>query len=332
MDAVSLRLHGDALGRVGALDYAVNVWPHRPSWLDAALADTLRETSYPDEGPARRSIGARFGRPVAEVLPANGACEVFWLLAAAVRPRLAACVHPSFTEPEAAFRAFGAEVVRVQRERGSWSFDSDAVPDEADVVVLGNPNNPTGTLDATVDLLRLLRPGRLVVVDESFMEFVPGEQHSLAQHGAPGLVVVRSLTKLWSVPGLRAGYALAEAEIVELLESFRQPWSVNALACRALDLCARDTETAPAVSAAVGEARESLVVNLERLGLTVWPSVANFLLVHGPRSLADALVEHGVVVRPCASFPGLDETYVRVAVRGGTDDRQLVAACEAALV
>lgn len=262
-------------------------------------------------------------------MAANGACDVFWLLAHALRPRRACCIHPAFTEPEAALRAVGAEVVHVVREPETWRFDPAAVPDDAELVVVGNPNNPTGGLDPRDELLALVRPGRLVLVDESFMDFVPGEAESVAGALVPGLAVLRSLTKLWALAGLRAGYLLAAPDLVERLEASRQPWSVNALACAALATCADDRETPRRVSAEVALARDELVAGLAGVpGVRVWPGVANFLLLRvadGPATVA-RLRDEGVAVRPAWTFPGLDERFVRVAVRRREDNRRLVEA------
>jgi histidinol-phosphate/aromatic aminotransferase/cobyric acid decarboxylase-like protein len=323
---VRLRLHGDELVRPGDLDFAVNVWPGpRAPALERELDEALRGTRYPDQREARDGIAARHRRSPADVLLLNGACELFWLLAHALRPTRAACVHPSFTEPEAALRAVGADVAHVLRDPDRWSFDPAAVPADAEVVVLGNPNNPTGALDPSGTILELVRPGRVVVVDESFMDFA-GERESLAGAAVPGILVVRSLTKLWSLAGIRAGYALGEPELVETLGAQRQPWSVNAVACAALCWCAGDDETPARVAAEVAAAREALLAALD--GVRVWPSAANFLLLRaadGPAVVA-GLRERGISVRPAASFPGLDDGYFRIAVRGQPDDSVLAAA------
>jgi histidinol-phosphate/aromatic aminotransferase/cobyric acid decarboxylase-like protein len=332
---MSLRLHGDAVAAAGMLDFAVNVWPaERPAALRAALLAALDDPRYPDDRAAREAVAARHGRGADEVLPLNGACEGFWLLAHALRPRVAACVHPSFTEPEAALRACGAEIVRVARESHAWSFDPASVPERADVVVLGNPNNPTGGLDPTEAVLALLRPGRVVVVDESFMDFVPESAPTLAAQPRDGLVVVRSLTKLWTLAGIRAGYLLAPPRLVAALAAQRQPWSVNALALAALEACARDRATPRRVSAEVTAARAVLQDALRELpGIRTWPSTANFLLLEVPDGAAviAALRATGVAVRPAASFPGLGEEHIRVAVRRPHENRLLVEALAEAL-
>ena len=332
---MSLRLHGDTLAAPGMLDFAVNVWPApRSPALQRALEAALAGDRYPDEAPARRAIAARHGRPAGEVLAANGACDVFWLLAHALHPGVAACVHPAFTEPERALRAAGARVVRVLRRPPAWAFDPADVPDDAELVVLGNPNNPTGGLDDPEAILALVRPGRLVVVDESFMDFAGDERRSLAARRDPGVAVVRSLTKLWSLAGVRAGYLVGSADLVARLDAGRQPWSVNALACAALEACAADGETPRTVAEQVGRARERLLDGLGSIaGVRAWPSSANFVLLHvrDGRTVVALLREAGIAVRPCGSFPGLNDDYIRVAVRSPADNDRLVAALREAV-
>jgi L-threonine-O-3-phosphate decarboxylase len=329
---MSLRLHGDTLASPGMLDFAVNVWPApRPPALEQALERALaRSERYPDEQAAREAIAARHGRRVEEVLLLNGACEAFWLLAHAYRPSLSACVHPGFTEPEAALRAAGSEIARVYREPERWTFSPSDVPEEARLVVVGNPNNPTGGLDTPETITELARRRRLLVVDESFIDFVPAAEASLAARSdVPGLVVVRSLTKLWSLPGIRAGYLLAPSEIVEALAAQRQPWSVNALACTALEACAADDETPASVAAAVAAARAELVAGLGDLPqVRVWPGQANFLLLRVPDGpgLVRELRERQIAVRSASSFPGLDEDMIRIAVRLPDENRLLLEA------
>jgi histidinol-phosphate/aromatic aminotransferase/cobyric acid decarboxylase-like protein len=312
---MTLRLHGDTLADGRVLDFAVNVWPGtRPPGLERALHAALDSSRYPNEERARAAVADRHGRPVDEVLLLNGACEAFWLLAHALRPSEATVVHPSFTEGEAALLAVGATVTRVLRRPPAWTFGPSEVPRDAELVIVGNPNNPTGSVDPP-----LHAPG-LVVIDGSFADFVPFDPD--------GDIVIRSLTKLWSLAGVRAGYLLAPAQVVEQLAAHRQPWSVNAAACAALEICARDSETPVRVAREVAEAREELTRDVRELGVTVWSSAVNFLLLEvadGPR-IVRGLLERGIAVRPCSSFPGLSEHHLRIAVRGPADNRLLVAA------
>ena len=333
-----LRFHGDIVAAPGQLDFAVNVVPGGPpEWLLEALGDGLsRAAAYPDEGPATAAVAARHRRPPEEVVLLNGAAEAFWLLAQVLRPQLAVVVAPSFTEPEAALQATGHPVRRVWRDPDSFHLDPALVPAEADLVLTGNPNNPTGTLDPAATLARLARPGRVLVVDEAFMELTPGEAESLAGRlDLPGVVVVRSLTKLWGLAGIRAGYLLAPPQTASLLRAARQPWSVNSLACVALATWAdQGAEHAAHRVRRLAVTREQLAAALAALpGVRIWPSAANFLLLQvadGPAVFA-ALAACGIAVRPCQSFPGLTSDHLRVAVRDPADNQRLVDALGQAL-
>ncbi len=157
-DHLRLHQHGDRQVPSGALDLAVNVLAPTPEWLRAELSE-VDLAAYPDEAPALAAVAARHGVPVEECLLLNGAAEAFWLIAQALRPRLAACVHPSFTAPEAALRASGVPVQRVLRHPADgFALDPSSVPDEADLVVLGRPDNPTGRLEAIEVVRSLVRP------------------------------------------------------------------------------------------------------------------------------------------------------------------------------
>jgi histidinol-phosphate aminotransferase len=176
-----LRFHGDTLAGPGQLDFAVNVAPGSPpDWLQEALQDGLsRAAAYPNQRPATAAVAAHHGRPADEVVLANGSAEAFWLLAQVLRPELAVVVQPSFTEPEAALRAAGHRVQRAWRDPDRFSLDPAVVPADADLVVTGNPNNPTGTLDPAATLAELARPGRLLVVDDAFMSSPPARPRAL---------------------------------------------------------------------------------------------------------------------------------------------------------
>lgn len=331
-----LRFHGDELGREASADHAVSVveegWPR---WLEEALAAGARgSTRYPDERPAREAIARRHGREPEEVILTNGANEAFWLLASALRPLRAVCVHPSYTEPEAALRAHGVPVERAFR-RADFSLDPGAVPAGADLVVVDNPNNPSGRLDPAMELATLARPGRTLVADEAFIELVPGERESLAgPTEIPGLVVVRSLTKLWSLPGVRAGYVLAPPPLARAIERIRPSWNVNALALAALEACAPRVAEGRERAERVARGRRRLEAGLARIaGLETWPSAANFVLARAPggKRLGSRLLERDIAVRPCATFPGLDASHFRLAVRAPAANDRLVRAVSEAL-
>ena len=314
-----LRHHGDAEVHAGLLDLAVNVRGDAPpAWLLSRLERSLKQlAAYPDPAFASQTVARRHDRDVDEVLVTAGAAEAFVLVARALRPKRAICVHPSFTEPEAALRAAGHEVDRVVLEP-PYVLDPALVPDDADLVVLGNPTNPTGVLHERV--AELCRPGRVTVVDEAFMDAIPGEPGSLASQRFPGLVVTRSLTKTWALAGLRVGYLLAEPELVARLKDVQPLWSVSTPALAALDVCLGrgPVKQAERDAAGVAQERARLEQGLTALGVEVSPgSVAPYLLCHVPGrpDVRDALRDMGIAVRRGDTFPGLSAEHWRTAVR-----------------
>ncbi|RKS04917.1 L-threonine O-3-phosphate decarboxylase [Nocardiopsis sp. Huas11] len=317
-----LRHHGDAETGDGLLDFAVNVRASAPpAWLGRRLADSLAHLgAYPDQSAARAAVAGRHGRDTAEVLLTAGAAEAFVLLARVLDPVRAVVVHPQFTEPEAALRAAGHTVDRVVLTP-EFTLDPALVPDDADLVVLGNPTNPTSVLHPARTLAALARPGRVLVVDEAFADCVPGEPESLAgRRDLPGLVVVRSLTKTWSLAGLRAGYLLAAPELVARLGSAQPLWPVSTPALAAIEACCSPAAVAESDAWAVrlAERREDLADVLGDAGLHVLAGArASFLLVRAPGAdlLRERLRERGVAVRRGDTFPGLGPEWLRVAVR-----------------
>jgi histidinol-phosphate aminotransferase len=340
---MELRHHGDVDAEPGLLDFAVNVRAERPpEWLRARLVASLdrlgRYPSAADDLAARRAAAARHGRRPDEVLVLAGAAEGFALLPA-LRPRSAAVLHPGFTEPEVALRAAGVPVHRVLTDAADGHrLDPAAVPEHADLVVLGNPTNPTSALHPAAAVRALGRPGRVLVVDEAFADAVPGEPESLAAAAdVPGLLVLRSLTKTWALAGLRAGYALAEPALLARLAAHRPPWPVGTPSLEAVRACCE-----PAAVAEAGAAAAELVAHREWLvealapvpGVQVaGPAAAPFLLLRVPDGPAvrARLRAAGIAVRRADTFPGLTRDHLRVAVRPPEQARLLVAALAAAL-
>ena len=313
--------HGDREVADGLVDLAVNVATDpRPAWLDTALRASLEDLHrYPDAGPARDALAARHGRSPAEVLPTAGAAEAFTLLARARPWRRPVVVHPQFTEPEVALRAAGHDVTRVLLPvDDGFELDPDLVPEDADLVVIGNPTNPTGALHRAATIASLARPGRVLAVDEAFMDAVPGEAESLATQAIPGLVVLRSLTKTWSIPGVRAGYVVGDAAVLADLAAQQPPWSVSTTAAAAMVACSTDAARAEAERRArrIITDRAHLVAGLADLGLVVAGDAATpFVLGQGPVGLREVLRDEGFAVRRGDTFPGLGPSWFRVAVR-----------------
>ncbi|MBL1086393.1 threonine-phosphate decarboxylase [Streptomyces actinomycinicus] len=342
-----LRHHGDAEVRddgSALVDLAVNVRADTPPrWLREEIAGSLSSlAAYPDGRAARAAVAERHGLPVERVLLTAGAAEAFVLLARALKVRQPVVVHPQFTEPEAALRDAGHTVGRVLlRAQDGFRLDPAAVPEDADLVVIGNPTNPTSVLHPAETIVRLARAGRTLVVDEAFMDAVPGERESLAgRTDVPGLVVLRSLTKTWGLAGLRIGYVLASAEIVAELARAQPLWPVSTPALAAAQACVAPRALAEAGHAAhrIAGDRAHLVaglVSFAGLGVrVVQPAQGPFVLVRIPDAagVRRRLRDLGYAVRRGDTFPGLGVEWVRVAVRDRATVNAFLEALSAALI
>ncbi|NHA67297.1 cobyrinate a,c-diamide synthase [Phycicoccus flavus] len=321
-DAVAdpLRHHGDAEATPGLVDLAVNVRGSAPPpWLAEHLRRAVGDlAAYPSADAARAALARRHGVPEAAVLPTAGAAEAFTLLARALHPRRAVVVHPQFTEPEAALRLAGTVPEHVVlRAEDDFALDPAAVPADADLVVLGNPTNPTGVLHPREAVEALRAPGRVLVVDEAFADTDARESASVVGPDLAGLLVLRSLTKTWALAGLRAGYVVGDPVLLARLAEQQPPWSVGTLAARVMVETASPLARAEAARAAEETAgwRHHLLRGLRDLGLRPVPSATSFVLVEVGDGVREALRERGYAVRRGDTFPGLGPQWVRIAVR-----------------
>ncbi len=319
------RYHGDQAAVPGMLDFAVNVRASEPpSWLVDRLAGRMTGLGrYPgadDERRARHAVAARHGRAAHDVLLLAGAAEGFALLAH-LRPRLAALIAPCFTEPEAVLATAGVPVHHVVLAP-PFGLAGASVPEEADLVVVGNPTNPTSVLHAREQILSLRRPGRIVVVDEAFADAIPGEPASLAGDSLPDVVVLRSLTKTWALAGLRVGYALGPRDVLDRMSARRAHWPLGTLQLEAIAACNSPQAVAEAQRGAhrLATLRTAMVAGLTSIGVDVIDVVAGrapFVLFTVPDAalMRKHLDGKGIAVRRCDTFVGLDGEYLRAAVR-----------------
>ncbi|MEV5711528.1 aminotransferase class I/II-fold pyridoxal phosphate-dependent enzyme [Actinoallomurus sp. NPDC052274] len=214
------------------------------------------------------------------------------------------------------------------------------VPEDADLVMLGNPTNPTSVLHPAAAIAALARPGRTLVVDEAFMDCVPGEIESLASRaGVPGLVVIRSLTKTWGLAGLRVGYVLAEPSLIARLAEAQPLWSVSTPALVAAEACTspRALAEADAWARDLAIERDRLAAEIRALGAHVVPDArASFVCVRVPGpsdglAVRAALRDRGYAIRRGDTFPGLGPDWLRVAVRDAATNDAFTGALKSVL-
>ncbi|WP_084523445.1 Rv2231c family pyridoxal phosphate-dependent protein CobC [Nocardia inohanensis] len=334
VDREKLRHHGDVETRPGMVDFAVNVQGDAPpDWLQERLSARLGDLGrYPDAGEeraVREVVAARHGRRAEEVLLLAGVAEGFAMLPR-LGAKLAAVIHPSFTEPELALREGGVPVTRVVLEP-PYTLDPALMPEDADLVVVGNPTNPTSVLHPAVALLALRRPGRIVVVDEAFTDAVAGEPETMSGKDFPDLLVFRSLTKTWALAGLRCGYALGAPEVLARLNHGRPHWPLSTLQLEAIAATAEPRAVAEAQRKAevIAAHRDAMIPRLRELGVEVHePAAGPFLWIRVPDAelLRKRLADMGIAVRRGDTFPGAEAGQLRLAVREPARVDRLVAA------
>ena len=304
------------------LDFAVNVRAdHPPSWLVDRLTTRMADLGgYPsaaDEQRAVVAVAARHGRDTTEVALLAGGAEGFALLPA-LQPRFAALIAPSFTEPEAVLAAAGVPFQHIVLDP-PYHLGATTVPDDADLVIVGNPTNPTSVLHSRAQITALRRPGRIIVVDEAFADSVPGEAESLAAESLPDVVVLRSLTKTWALAGLRVGYALGPADLLERMTAQRPHWPLGTLQLEAIAACSAPHAVAEAERGAqrLSRLRADMVDGLTSIGVDVVDGCAPFVLfaVEDAELMRKHLDGNGIAVRRCDTFVGLDGQFLRAAVR-----------------
>lgn len=327
----------------GILDFSVDVNPlGPPPALGRLLAEAAPRAAWYPEPTYRelREAAARAeGVSPENVLPGNGTADLIHLLSRWKAGGRTGVFVPTFTEYERAAAADAGLVTPwVAAEADGFA---PRFPEEADagLVFLCNPNNPTGVLWEKERLLgfvdRVERRGGVVVVDEAYMEFVEDRRrYSLAPLAARsrGLVVLRSLTKCFAIPGLRVGYLVGPEAVVRRLREIQPPWALNGPAVFVATRLLAQEALSSTARRLLGEWRFALTRGLERLPwLKVFPSSANFLLCRlldpgfSARLLADRLAEKGILIRVCDDFTGLEQgRFIRIAVRRPEETKGLL--------
>ncbi len=313
-----------------------------PGELLEKLADRVRDIEfnrYPDPLCAhlRKLVAEANGLEPANVLVGNGGDELILdlLLAWGGPGRKLLDLPPTFSMYGIDAQMTGTEIVRIPR-RADFRVDSDAVlarvaEGDIDIVVVSNPNNPTGDISPETLLIDILNTtDALVVIDEAYFEF---SRHTMRPHMErhPNLVVLRTFSKAFSLAGLRAGYLLAHEDVIRELTKVRQPYSVNRFTQVAASLVYRERVVFQAGIHEIMRNRDTLIHGLSGMdGVTVFPSEANFVLFrveHASALWRDLLHDHSVLIRDFSRTPGLEDC-LRVTVGTDSETRRFIVAME----
>ncbi|MBQ3570433.1 MAG: pyridoxal phosphate-dependent class II aminotransferase [Methanocorpusculum sp.] len=292
------RIFGESL-----LDVSASMNPFVPEFSCAYNHEDL--AVYPDDSytALKEKISSVFGRDTEEICVGNGSAEIIRVFCKVTDGKTCRIDMPTFGEYGLSARLAGKTVVQNT---------------DADIRFLCNPNNPTGILTPRAEMLQYAEEaedaGSLLFVDEAFMELAERDE-SISDIRLENLFVMRSITKCFTVPGIRFGFAFGEPELIEKIETARTPWTVNAFAeCYAMaafDHYAELKESA----AKITEERNWYMQELEKLGVSCYPSQVNYITIDTGReasAVRDAMLSHGILVRDCTSFTL--PTCIRVSV------------------
>lgn len=342
------QMHGGDIYRNRVrMDFSVNVNPLGiPEPVKAALHTAVEACgAYPDmeAEELRRTLSEWLGVPEEVFLFGNGASELFLASLHALHPAKTVIPVPSFYGYEYAAKAAGSEIVYfpMQEEKGFFPGDGllEALTEDVELLVLANPNNPTGTLLPREYLRKLLKHCGTkkihVILDECFIEFCRNaseeeEVSVLSELGSfEHLILVRAFTKSFAVPGVRLGYLLCKnAALRERIRAQLPEWNLSCFAQAAGIACARQDGFLKQTAEYVRKERSFLEQGLLEQGLHTFPGRANFILCHSEKKWDELLLEQGILIRNCSNFRGLGNGYYRFAVKSRAENEALLRAME----
>jgi L-threonine-O-3-phosphate decarboxylase len=334
------------------LDFSASINPiGPPQSVLTAIRQHLGEISaYPDPASTslRQALSQLHNISADWILVGNGAAELLtWACRSLSTLSQVHLLTPAFSDYSRALKAFDANIcvhpMELNAEESSIQSEHLLLRSLKNLcngqslstagLLLNNPHNPSGQIISKADLLPLIDRFAQVVIDEAFMEFLLAQDaysliDELAAH--PNLVILRSLTKFYSIPGLRLGYAIAHPDLLSQWQSWRDPWSVNALAIAAGVAALQDEAFQSETYRWLAAAKPQLYHGLADIpGLLPLPSAANFFLVRcdvSVTALQKELLKQRILIRDCLSFAELGDRYFRVAVRTEAENARLLKA------
>ncbi|MHB8171000.1 MAG: threonine-phosphate decarboxylase CobD [Thermincolia bacterium] len=330
------------------LDFSANINPLGPSprVREVIMENFHQVVNYPDPNctTLRAALGRKFGLETKQIVMGNGAVELIYLLMKLLTPRKVLIPAPTFGEYEIGVVCAHGQVVDLPLDSAEgFPLNVEKVVTQlsrVDMVIICNPNNPTGKLVEREDIETIIREaeetGAFVLVDEAFMDFVDEpERYSVVDlvHKYSNLMVLYSMTKFYGIPGLRLGAAFGNPRIIGGMTAMKDPWNVNCFAQLAGVVSLEDEDYRSRTRIMVREAKKELYHNLVKIpGLKVNQPSVNYIFLdvsgtgYPSTRLKELLARQGILVRDCSSYKNLGSDYIRVAVKDQAANSRLVEA------
>ncbi|UCB57233.1 MAG: threonine-phosphate decarboxylase [Candidatus Omnitrophota bacterium] len=321
------------------IDFSANINPlGLPERIKENIINNFnRILHYPDLQAEKltEKLGSYWKIDKENILLGNGSIELIYLIFSAFKPKSTFIPVPTFSEYERAARSANSKVQFLRlKEKDNFNLPERIDAGGADIFFLCNPNNPTGNL--ILQKQRADNLAKLTVIDETFMDFLPDQAaHSLIGEAPKNkkIIVLRSFTKFFALPGLRIGYLIAHKDTVMRLRKYQLPWSVNTFAQMAAELALDNEAYAQKTNCLIKRERSFLFREIAKINrLSPYPSRANFILIKindkeiNSSLLKERLIEKGILVRDCANFRGLSGKFIRIAVRARGENQRLIQA------
>lgn len=331
---------GDVYGKKNMLDFSASLNPlGMPREIAEAVGKSASESlAYPDPHMRRlrEAASVRLGVPAGSLVFGNGASDLIFRICLALKPVKALIEEPAFSEYEKGLELVGCEVFHhAQTEENGFRTDAESLIQaihevRPDMVFLGCPSNPAGTMVSEEDLARICDCAPIIVIDRSFIHFVEGEgedffvQETIERNN---VILLDSMTKIFAMAGLRLGFLITGGdEIRAKIENCLQPWPVSRPAEDAgVAAFGLKDEFFEESKRYVAEERNYLMENLRALGMKVFDSEANYVFFRSPVGL-EWLKEKGILLRNCGNYYSLDDSFWRAAVRTHEENERLIEA------
>lgn len=328
------------------IDFSANINPLGPPSLVkenwSSLINTV--TDYPDPQGIRLKnlLSEREKIDSNQILLGNGGAEIITLIGRFLTGKKVVIVQPAFSEYEEVCRVNGCTIDYHLLQSGSWQWDTNGLAHklkEADALFLCNPNNPTGVYFSKSILLNLLQLCQenecLLILDEAFYDFVFNHQSIVSYiNDYSNLLIIRSMTKMFAIPGLRLGYLLADSKVINTLSNFQSQWSINSVALKVGEWCLESDSYVMDTIALITKERRRLFAFYDQFSFKRSPSETNFYLLRDPSledqlPLFEFLLEKGIIPRHTMNFPGVDGKWLRFAIKAPVDNDLLMEAMSA---
>ena len=331
------------------IDFSSNVNPHIISDLGKYVLEGLEKSrSYPDINYTnlRNNISDYIKVDSELIFPGNGATEIIYLLMKSIKRRLA-ILNPTFSEYGRGAKLNNLEIIDFHlKEENNFSIDLDEIQknmDKFDSLFVCNPNNPNGKVKDLNELLDLMiENDKLLIVDETFMEFVGEEEkYSLINkiEQTPNLFILKAVTKFFGMPGLRLGYGVtSNKQIINNIYEYKEPWTINSFAENLSNYLFKDKEYINGSKDYYINERKFMLEELRKISrLKVYDTDTNFVLIKLDDDEANSLKlelfeKYNILIRDASNFIGLDKSYIRVAIKSHNDNKVLIESLRKILV